>query len=135
MSRTNFETPMALEELISAYYENKNELDSYKKICDSQNSQIKQRMSDMELDTFEFGSYKAKITVSNRETTNEDKLLAVMKRYGITDAIKTKEYVDMDALENYLYHNVTSAELANDIDACIERKEVKSLKVTYKKEK
>lgn len=124
-----------LNELIPIYYSNKSELDSYKKICDEQNTQIKAGLAALDKDDYSVGNYKAKVITSVRETTNGDKLLNVMKKHNITEVIKTKEYVDMDALEDYLYNNEASADLAADIDDCIDRKEVISLKVTYKKEK
>lgn len=124
---------LPLEELIPIYYSNKSELDSYKKICDEQNAEIKVKMGDD--NEFTVGNYKAKIIISNRESTNEDKLIEVMMKHGIDSVIKTKQYIDMDALEDYLYNNPASPELAKDIDNCIERKQVKSLKVTYKREK
>lgn len=128
-----------LDELIPMYAENKAELDSYKKLCDTENSQIKDKMLEIGQDTYSAGGYKAKRTVSERVSMNEDKLLTVMKKHNINEVIKTREYVDMDALENYLYHidedSSESEELLSDIDKCREIKEVVQLRVSKEKKR
>ncbi len=124
-----------LNELIPIYYANKSELDSYKKICDEQNNQIKTGLAALDKSDYEVGEYKAHISKSTRETIDETKLLQVMKRLGIDEVIKTKEYVDMDALENCLYNDNLPADVICEIDSCISKKEVISLTVKYKKGK
>lgn len=121
-----------LDELIPAYAQNKNELDSYKKICESENSQIKEKMVEIGQDEYSAGGYKAKRIVSERVSMNEDKLLAVMKKHYLVQVIKTREYVDMDALENYLYHidEEDNKELLAEIDKCREVKEVVQLRIS-----
>lgn len=121
-----------LDELIPDYAQNKLELDSYKKICDTENSQIKEMMLDIGEDEYSAGGYKAKRIVTERVSINEDKLLAVMKKHGVTEVIKTREYVDMDELENYLYHidEDDNKKLFEDIDKCRDVKEVIQLRVS-----
>lgn len=126
-----------LDELIPAYAQNKNELDSYKKICDSENSQIKEKMLEIGQDEYSAGGYKAKRIVSERVSMNEDKLLAVMKKHYLVQVIKTREYVDMDALEDYLYHidEDDNKELLAEIDKCREVKEVVQLRISRERGK
>lgn len=134
MGRLNLEEPeQTLEELIPSYYFNKQELDSYKELCDKENAEIKKLMADANEYTVE--CYKAKKTVSVRETLNEERLMAVIKKYNIEGVIMTKEYVDMDALESYLYKNEPSSELATELAKCKDSKEVVQLRVTRVKEK
>ena len=122
----------ALDELIPQYAQNKSELDSYKKICDIENEQIKSIMFEMGETEYSTNGYKAKRVETERVTMDEDKLLAVLHRYNIDEVIKTREYVDMDALENYLYHKDESeiVGLLSAIDSCREVKTVVSLRVT-----
>lgn len=107
-----------LDELIPNYALNKIELDSYKKICDSANVKIKDIMYKLGEEKHESNGWIAKRTVVEKESFNEDKLLNVIKKYNIKDVIKTKEYVDMDVLESYLYNNEASSELAADLASC-----------------
>ena len=133
MSRISLETPKTLDELIPEYAANKLELDSYKKICDDENAEIKRLMEESEISKYSAGGYVATKVVSTRETVDEEKLLAMMRKYGITEAIKTREYVDMDVLEKYLYNHEITPDFADDFYKCRDVKEVVTLQV--KKEK
>lgn len=123
-----------LEGMISNYYMNKQELDSYTKLCDTENAEIKKVMKDLKLDTHEFGDYKATRSVQNRETINAELLLDIIRSHNIP-AIKTKEYVDMDVLESLIYNNEVSKEVLLEMDKARDSKEVVILRVTKKKEK
>ena len=122
-----------LEELIPMYARNKIELDSYTAICKQENEAIKKQMLELGEDVYSAGGYTAKRTVSQRETLNEDKLMAVILKHGIKDVIRTKDYVDMDALENYLYNNEMTSALAADLESCKNKTEVVTLRVTKSK--
>lgn len=133
MSRVSFVNRLTLEELVDRYAWNKSELDGYKKLVDSDNAEIKQRMLENNLTECVTPNYIAKYVVSNRETINEDKLLSVCKQFNLDTVIKTKEYVDMDAFENFMYHNSVSEELLAAIDSCRIPKEVVSLRISINK--
>ena len=123
-----------LDNLIPAYAENKAILDDYKKICDKENKQIKELMTD---DTYEAGGYKATKSVQVRESMNEDKLLDMLKDVGGSyenGLIKTKEYVDMDVLESMLYKGKIPKDILMQIDKCRESKEVVTLRISKIKE-
>lgn len=124
-----------LDELIPNYYANKQELDDYKKICDITNAKIKDLMLEAGEDEHTVGEYTAKRTVVEKESISEEKLMAVLRKYNVPDVIKNKEYVDMDALEGYLYNNVMSTEFATDLASCKSVTEVVQLRVTKKKPK
>jgi phage host-nuclease inhibitor protein Gam len=111
-------TSQTLDELIPQYAFNKNELDSYTKICKEENEQIKAQLAELGENEYSAGGYTAKRIVAVKESMNEAKLLEVLRQNGIDAAIKTKEYVDMDALEAYLYNNAPSAELARQLEGC-----------------
>ena len=80
----------SLEELIPRYALNKNELDSYTKICKEENEQIKAALVAIGENEYSAGGYTVKRIVAVKESMNEAKLLEVLRQNGITDAIKTK---------------------------------------------
>lgn len=119
-----------LDTLIPQYAENKQLLDDYKKICEKENSEIKELIKE---GSYETNGYKATVTVQHRESFNEDKLLDVLQKdriYRDLGIIKTKEYVDMDALESVIYRKMLSGKQLMDIDKCRNSKEVVTLKVS-----
>lgn len=112
---------------------NKNELDSYKKLVDADNKIIKEIMADINVDEFAIDSSILKRSVEHRETMNEDALLQYLKDNNIEGVIKTKEYVDMDALESAIYNESISAEIVSGMSKCKTTTEV--VKLTVKKAK
>lgn len=123
----------SLEELIPQYAMNKNELDSYTKICKEENEQIKAKLVELGENEYSAGGYTVKRVVAVKESMNEAKLLEVLRKHGITAAIKTREYVDMDALEAYLYNNMPSIDLAMQIDSCRTTSETVQLRLSRTK--
>ena len=124
-----------LDALIPQYAENKSEMDSYKKICDKENAQIKSIMKDFVVDKYEAGGYRASYSVSTRETMNEEMLLEIAHNHGIPEIVKTKEYIDFDILEKAIYDGKISEEILLEMDKAKEVKEVVTLRVTKIKEK
>lgn len=131
----NVDEVVSLDTLIPMYATNKSELDSYKKLCDLQNTQIKELMVNEDLTEKTVGDWTAKYSVTTRESFNEDKLLQVCQIAGIKEVIKTKEYIDMEALESAIYNGKISEELLLEIDKCREVKEVPTLMISKKKVK
>lgn len=119
-----------LDKLIPQYVANKNELESYKKICDKENAQIKAIMKDFVVTGYEAGGYKASYIVSKRETLNEEKLLEIAHQLGISEIVKTKEYIDFDALEKAIYDGKISDDILLEMNKAKEVKEVVTLRVT-----
>lgn len=124
-----------LDVLIPQYAENKSEMDSYKKICDKENAQIKAIMKDFVVDNYEAGGYKASYSISKRETMNEEILLDIAHNFGIPEIVKTKEYIDFEALEKAIYNGDISDDILMEMDKAKEVKEVVTLRVTKIKEK
>lgn len=124
-----------LERLIPQYIANKTELDSYQKICDKEKAKIKSIMKDFSLLRYEVGGYKALYTISKRESMNEEMLLAIAHEHGLNDIIKTKEYIDYDALEKALYDGKISDDVVLEMDKAKEVKEIVTLRVIPIKEK
>lgn len=126
----------SLERLIPQYAANKNELDGYKKLCDDEGKEIKAVMGSYALQHYTAGGYKAVRTVQKRETVNEEMLLEILKRNGECEGIiKTKEYIDFDALENAIYHNRIPEDILTQMAEATEVKFVVTLKVSKVKAK
>lgn len=115
-----------LQELILHYQLNKSEMDSYKKVVDKDNKEIKMIMLESQLSEFIVGDIKATCSVSEREDFIEEALIEKLKEMKVDGVIKMKEYIDMDALENAIYNGeLNAAELAS----CKTKKEVITLRV------
>lgn len=119
-----------LDELIPRYAANKSELESYKKICDKENAQIKAVMKSFVVQNYEAGGYKASYSVSKRESMNEEMLLQIAHMHGIPEIVKTKEYIDFDALEHAIYNGQISDEVLMEMDKAKETKEVVTLRIS-----
>lgn len=124
-------TKQTLEELITHYYLNKTEADSYKKIADKDNAAIKEIMLKEELpEMVTSDGIKATCSISEKESFVEDALIEKIKSLGVKGIVKKKEYVDMEALENAIYNGtLNAAELAS----CQEKKQVVTLRVSRAK--
>jgi len=121
-----------LSDLLPVYEANKSEMDSYKKLIDRDNKEIKSIMLGAEMGEFVVDDIKASCSVSVREDFVEEALIAKLKEMKIRGVVKKKEYVDMDALENAIYNGkVDAASLAD----CQTKKEVVTLRVSKLKRK
>lgn len=135
-----------LKDLVESYGLNKKENDDLKKVVDSQNKQIKELMEANDLTRFESDNYKVSLSISVRDTIDEELLLSEARTFVIADGvdlksaeevglIKTKEYVDMDVLESLIYKGGISEEDLLKVDKCRDRKEVAMLRVSKIKRK
>ena len=117
----------ALEGLIHSYKQNKESLDNFKEVVEAGNQKIKEIMRNNDLTEFTtLTGIKASYVVQKRESFNEEALLKRVKELGFTNIIKTKEYVDMDELENLIYNGELDASKISD---CRVIKEVETLRV------
>lgn len=124
-----------LDSLIPQFAANKREQDSYKKLCDKEGAEIKAIMQSFVLPRYEAGGYRATYTIQKRESINEELLLEIAHQHGISEIIKTKEYIDFDALENAIYHDRIPEDILAQMAEATEVKEIPTLKVTKIKEK
>ena len=118
----------SLKELVKSYGEMKQIVDGYKKPIEEANKEIKSIMSERGLSNFESGGFKAKYSVSVSEDFDTLEP-GELKQLGI---IKTKEYVDMEVLENAIYNGIIPA---SKLQSCKTRKETPRLTITKIKEK
>lgn len=127
-----------LDELVPRYGDEKTEMDRYKKLCDADNAEIKSIMSDLAIQHYTAGNYKVVRSVQERESMDEELLLSLLKDFPevqIHNIIKTKEYVDFDALEAALYKDALPKEILLAIDKARTVKFVTTLKVSKVKKK
>ena len=92
-----------LEQLIPHYQLNKSKMDSYKKIVDKDNKEIKEIMLSISIIRIYSWGYQSNRSVSVREDFIEEALIEKLKEMKVDGVIKMKEYVDMDFLENAIY--------------------------------
>lgn len=125
MSNQVTQAKARLAELIPSYHLNKKEMDSYKKLVDQDNKEIKQLMLSNNIPEIVVEGIKATVSVSEKWDFVEDRLLAKLKELNVEGVIQTKEYVDMDALESAIYNGKISAA---DLNTCREKKETVTLR-------
>jgi len=116
-----------LKTIIDRYGKEKAELDAQKKIVDEDNAKIKELMTADNLENAIGDEFKATCKTIVSENFNEDKLLVVLKKMNVPGVIKTKEYVDMEELENAIYNGEIDA---TKLASCKERKETLRLTVS-----
>ena len=93
------------------------------------NNEIKERILNGE-EVSEDCEYKATVSIIDKSYFDESKLLSTLKELGFTNCIKTKEYVDMNILENEMYQGTITADQIKD---CKVKKEEQRLNVNKKK--
>ena len=125
-----------LETLIPAYGSLDFELKNIKKKADGFKERIKTIVKSLGVKTYRTEDYEITYTEAERVSFKEDKLLIRLKEIvankdlkEFEGLIKTKEYVDMDVLENLLYHNKFDEAEISSISSCQEIKNIPTLKV------
>lgn len=130
----NLVPPTALKELIESYIVNKRNEEDFKKQASTENTQIKELMHEYNLTEFSTSLGVAKISEQEKVTFIEDKLIEFLKNNHVAyDIVKTKEYVDYDALESAIYHEKISQELVQQMSSCQEKKVTTVLRISKKK--
>lgn len=130
-----------LDELIPKFAAHKAEAGELKKVCDSENTEIKDLMAEAGLKKYDAGDYTATYIESKKESMDEDKLLYLLKtqftkkQLKELKLIKTVEQVDENALENAIYNNLVGPEFVEKMATCKETSTTVSLRVTKRKEK
>lgn len=101
------ELKVDIASIIDSYGKNKDEEKGLKKYIDKESKLIKEYFSKNNLESFESNKYTA--TVSNTTKTSLNGYLAIeilkanLKPEELKTVIKTKEYIDEDALEKLSY--------------------------------
>ena len=127
------EVELKLDILIPMYGVNKEQADELEKVVKRQNEEIKKLMCSQGIKNYQTDKFKVVYAVQKRESFNEPKFMEYLKsdweitckRYGI---IKTKEYIDMDALEDAIYNNAFG-DYVSVFDKYRNVKEVETLRI------
>ena len=119
-----------LNELIPLYYEHNELVKKHKKVADKANKEIKETMAEQGITEFATNGLVATVSVSERVDLMEDVLMEKIKELGIKGIIKTREYIDMDALETALYNGLINPAMLAQAQT---KKEVVTLRVRQEK--
>lgn len=132
-SYTENEAQDKLKCLVKDYLVNKEREKEFKDAASIQNTQIKVIMSELNIKEFETDNGKVILSDRKTEDFNEDRLIKFLKERGIeNDIIKTKEYIDFDALESAIYHDKISGDNLKDMDSCKDVKITQVLRINKK---
>ena len=129
-----------LKELVDSYAQHNEDYNALKKIVDKEGKEIKERFALEDISEMQGDGFKVSVSIRTTETLLEDKLLVLLKNSDIdpdvlTNVVKTKEYIDMDALESAIYKGDITENIVATFDVCREVKETQVLKVTRDKKK
>ena len=109
MSRRAINVPVeeSLDEMIVKYSSEKEVVDKVKKVVDEYNKKIKQTMQDMNISEYVADGVKASISITTKEDFNELQAIEILREKlspeQFSTIVKTKEYLDFDALEAATY--------------------------------
>ena len=134
------ETRATLVELVDTFGQEKELADTYKKSCDKKNAQIKDIMRESGDEEFSSDNYAVKFSSYNKDSLNEDLAIKVLKESSVpqeilSKIIVTKEVLDTDALERFMYDGTVAPTIVADLQKCVEQKLVETLRITKNKAK
>lgn len=93
--------------IIDSYGKNKDEEKGLKKYIDKESKLIKEYFSKNNLESFESNKYTATVSNTTKTSLNDDLAIEILKANlkpeELKTVIKTKEYIDGDALEKLSY--------------------------------
>ena len=122
-----------LADVIDAYKESKDKENKLKKVNDEMNTNIKNYMSLHNMQTASSEKYTATVSITDKSTLNDNIALDIIKRELsdkpdlLNSVIKTKEYIDEDALEKLVYNKQFDI---TTLDSAITTKKVSTLRIT-----
>lgn len=137
-----------LKSVITDYFGHKQTFDEWKVVCDKENKEIKDAMLELEQDEIDCDGIVAKRIVVTKESFNEAKLINLLENSTYTNPdsgirnvciatglniVKSKPYVDMDALEDAIYKGLIPEDVIVKMNDCKEIKETIQLRVSKKK--
>ena len=135
MTRKKIEQSPKLDELITQYGEQNTQCNALKKVVADLNAKLKTAIKSLNQQNkdIEVNGWKCSLSVTEEKVMNEDRLLEFCKANKIK-CIKTKEYVDADALEKLIYSGKISEELIIEMDKCNDVKTKETLRCSKAKE-
>lgn len=123
-----------LSDMVSAYADVKAREKEVKNDVDELNKEIKRAMVEGNLSEAYGGGYVATLTEQKHEDFDEDKLIALFKKNldinpELSKCIKTKEYIDMEALENLIYNSEIDNDIVTEMGKCKVQKVTQVLRI------
>lgn len=121
-----------LDSLIPQYFTVNSELTVIKNHRDKINTDIKDIMRDYVLPNYIADGYKATLSISDTVTMDEDILLDILHKHPTIAffCVKTKEYVDFDALESLIYKGEIGEDILLEMDKAKKTTTKETLRVT-----
>ena len=123
-----------LQTKIPEFYEADQKQKAYKKTSDKLKEEIKEIMESMQLQDYDVEDLKATLKTVEITKFDEDILLEIIKPLEIEGIIKTREYVDMDALETAIYKGMLDAKILEKSRIITEQKRFSVKMMKLKKE-
>lgn len=125
---------LTLEELVPLYGEKNTECNALKKEVADLNATLKTAIKDAKQQNkdIKIDGWKCTLTVAEDVKVNEDRLLLVLKTYGVP-AVRTREYIDFDELERLIYAGSISQDVLLEMDACNDKTLKETLRCTKQK--
>lgn len=130
----NRKTNAELKNLIDSYGESKNEENTIVKRNKERNSQIKQLFLDNDISSFETDSFIATVSETEKQSLNNELALGILKEelpfHELTSVVKTKEYIDEDALEKLVFNGQFDI---SKLEKAVDKKIVSTLRIKARK--
>ena len=103
-----------LKKTIDSLAEEKTQKTKLENSIKSKGDFVKSKFKELKVDEYYGDNYRAYLQYSNKIDMDEDKVIEILKenckKADLKDVIKTKEYVDFDALENLIYNGGIEAQ-------------------------
>lgn len=130
----NRKTNAELKNLIDSYGESKKEENAIVKRNKERNSQIKQLFLDNDISSFETDSFIATVSETEKQSLNNELALCILKKElgenELTSVVKTKEYIDEDALEKLVFNGQFDI---SKLEKAVDKKIVSTLRIKARK--
>lgn len=130
----NRKTNAELKNLIDNYGESKKEENAIVKRNKERNSQIKQLFLDNDISSFETDSFIATVSETEKQSLNNELALCILKEElgenELTSVVKTKEYIDEDALEKLVFNGQFDI---SKLEKAVDKKIVSTLRIKTRK--
>lgn len=126
--------PKDISKIIDAYKESKDEENRLHKVNDETCKNIKSYMQNLGVNKVDGSEYTANLSIKQSESLNDDLAIEILKanldEETVRTVIKSKEYIDEDALETLVYaglFDITKLAKAKIV------KKVSTLRITKRK--
>lgn len=106
-----------LDSLVNKYGDVKSKLADLKKEESNLNQTIKSLMVADDLKEVSTDTYKVVYQERTSESLDEDKVIDILKKNNVKGIVKTKQYVDEDALEQAIYNGKLDADIIKQISS------------------